>query len=136
MKNRLTIPVLRPVHYPLLAGLLVVLAGCSQEPPKAAAPAVVTAAEACQKLAGMSIAAATIGEPTSGANITSAELIAADAEKNSNGEFCKVLGDIKPVDTTAPDIKFEVNLPTNWNHKALHLGGGGLNGTVDRKSVV
>ncbi len=114
-------------------GLLALLAGCGQQPAKqAAAPAaaVVTPAEACQKLTGFSIAAAAIGEPTTGATITSAELIAADAEKNNNGEFCKVLGDIHPVDSTAPDIKFEVNLPSEWNHKTLQLGGGGLNGVL------
>ncbi|HTQ98714.1 MAG TPA: tannase/feruloyl esterase family alpha/beta hydrolase [Candidatus Acidoferrum sp.] len=115
----------------LLAGALALLAGCGQQAQQAAPPApVATAAELCQKLAGMTIAATAIGEPTSGAVVSSAELVAADAEKNSNGEYCKVLGDIKPVDATAPDIKFEVNLPTHWNRKTLQLGGGGLNGQL------
>ena len=49
---------------------------------------------------------------------------------NSNGEFCKVLGAIHPVDPTAPDIKFEVNLPTNWNNRMLQMGGGGYDGSL------
>lgn len=115
-----------------LPGLL--LAGCSgsaPEPPAAVpAAAVLDAAQACSELAGLSIAAADIGLPTSGAVVRSAELIAADADGNSNGEYCKVLGAIHPVDYTAPDINFEVNLPSEWNGKTLQFGGGGLNGTL------
>ncbi|WP_375509191.1 tannase/feruloyl esterase family alpha/beta hydrolase [uncultured Caballeronia sp.] len=33
-------------------------------------------------------------------------------------------GNIQPVDPTAPNIKFQLGLPTNWNTKALMLGGG------------
>ena len=89
-----------------------------------------TPAQSCQSLTALKIPAASIGLPTSGATINSAELIAADAPKNNNGEFCKVLGAIHPVDPKAPDINFEVNLPGNWNHKTLQYGGGGLNGVL------
>ncbi|MEI7948980.1 MAG: tannase/feruloyl esterase family alpha/beta hydrolase [Gammaproteobacteria bacterium] len=116
----------KPAWLPV--GLLVLLAACGQQPAKQTA--VVTTAELCQKLAGFSVAATAIGEPSSGASITSAELVAADADKNNNGEYCKVLGAIHPADSTAPDINFEVNLPTEWNHKTLQLGGGGLNGVL------
>ncbi|MDI9333154.1 MAG: tannase/feruloyl esterase family alpha/beta hydrolase [Cytophagales bacterium] len=44
--------------------------------------------------------------------------------------FCKVLGRIKPIDTTAPDILFQVNLPQNWNGKSMQYGGGGFNGVL------
>ena len=47
---------------------------------------------------------------------------------NSSGEFCKVLGGIRPVDPSAQDIRFEVNLPTNWNHKAVQVGGSSFDG--------
>jgi hypothetical protein len=121
----------------LAASLFALLTGCEQQPTSeaAAGPATSTvaalpSAAACQKLAGMSFAANSIGEPTAGATVTTAELIAADAANNSNGEFCKVLGAIKPVDPTAPDINFEVNLPSSWNSKTLHFGGGGLNGSL------
>jgi hypothetical protein len=96
----------------------------------AAAASVLDTAAACSALAGLRIDAADIGLPTTGASIRSAELVAADAEGNANGEYCKVLGAIHPVDYTAPDINFQVNLPSDWNGKTLQFGGGGLNGTL------
>ena len=84
----------------------------------------------CETLAPAEITSGTISLPTKGAIITSAAFVAADAPDNINGAFCKVLGAIKPVDPAAPDIKFEVNLPVDWNGKALHYGGGGYNGTL------
>ena len=42
--------------------------------------------------------------------------------------FCKVLGRIHPVDPHADDIRFEVNLPAQWNDKAVHFGGGTFDG--------
>lgn len=87
-------------------------------------------AAACAQLAEMRIAADAIGLPTTGATITSAELVGADAEGNENGEFCKVLGAIHPFTYTAPDINFEVNLPASWNGKTLQFGGGGFNGNL------
>jgi feruloyl esterase len=85
---------------------------------------------ACARLEGLHIPAAEIGLPTSGATIVSAELVRANAADNDNGEFCKVLGAIHPVTYNAPDINFEVNLPSEWNGKSLQLGGGGFNGSV------
>jgi len=83
-----------------------------------------TAAAQCSALSGMSIPASSIGEPTSGATIKSATLV------ETSGEYCQVNGAIAPVDSTAPSINFQVNLPTNWNHKALHYGGGGFDGAL------
>lgn len=120
-----------------LAGLVVT--GCSDSAPESAAESagtqasaapLVDMAQACVALAGLTIAASEIGLPTTGADIVSAELIAADAEGNANGEYCKVLGAIHPADYTAPDINFEVNLPSTWNGKTLQFGGGGLNGSL------
>lgn len=118
---------------PALIAAALALAACQggTEAPAAAAPsAALSAAAACAQLATLSIPATAIGLPTTGASIKSAELVAADAEGNSNGEYCKVLGAIHPVLYTAPDINFEVNLPSDWNRKTLQFGGGGLNGTV------
>jgi feruloyl esterase len=88
------------------------------------------APDACTALAHLEIGADAISLPTRGATIASADLVGADAPQNPNGEFCKVLGAIHPVDPSAPDIKFEVNLPSEWNGKALHIGGGGYNGAL------
>ena len=38
----------------------------------------------------------------------------------ANPAFCKVLGHIEPTDPKEPPIKFEVNLPTDWNGRSLH----------------
>jgi pimeloyl-ACP methyl ester carboxylesterase len=85
---------------------------------------------ACAALSDLKIPTAGIGLPTSGATVQSATLVGATADGNSNGEFCKVLGVIAPVDPNAPGIEFEVNLPSRWNRKALQMGGGGYDGTL------
>ena len=48
----------------------------------------------------------------------------------ANPEFCKVLGQIAPSDPKAPPIKFQVNLPIDWNGRSLQYGGGGFNGVL------
>ena len=89
-----------------------------------------TARNRCGALMGMRIAAASIGLPTNGATVVSASFVSSTESANSNGEFCKVLGAIHAVDPTAPDIKFEVNLPSRWNSRMLQMGGGGFDGTL------
>ena len=42
--------------------------------------------------------------------------------------FCKVRGEIRSVDPSAQPIRFEVNLPETWNHKAVQFGGGAFDG--------
>jgi feruloyl esterase len=114
----------------LLALALAASAAVSAHAQQLPALAGLSAAQACARLQGLAIPAGAIGLPTSGATVTSAELVPAGAQDNSNGEFCKVLGAIHPVTYSAPDINFEVNLPTNWNGKSLQLGGGGFNGSL------
>ena len=89
-----------------------------------------SARQRCSALRGIVIPRAAIGLPTNGGVVVSASFVMAADAGNSNGEFCKVLGSIRPVDPTAPDIKFEVNLPANWNSRLLQLGGGGFDGTL------
>lgn len=84
----------------------------------------------CAALGSLIIPASDIGKPTKGAVIESAALIAKDAPGNKNGEFCKVIGLIKPMDPKAPDIEFEVNLPSDWNGRILQLGGGAYDGNL------
>ncbi len=77
----------------------------------------------CRSLKGLEIPASGLGLPTNGAYVKSAKLV-----HDRRGEYCKVLGGVRPVDTSAQDIRFEVNLPTNWNHKAVQFGGGTFDG--------
>jgi feruloyl esterase len=92
----------------------------------------------CSALGGSTIDSSAIGLPTRGAVITTATSVpAADGRTNANGTFtkalpayCKVLGTITPIDPAAPNIRFEVNLPDNWNRRMLGMGGGGFNGTL------
>ena len=37
--------------------------------------------------------------------------------------YCKVLAHIEPNDPNAPPIRFELNLPVEWNGRALQYGG-------------
>ena len=48
----------------------------------------------------------------------------------ANPAFCKLLGHIEPADPKAPPIRFEVNLPVEWNDRSLQYGGGGFNGVL------
>jgi hypothetical protein len=45
-------------------------------------------------------------------------------------DYCKVLGAVQPIDPNAPPVNFEVNLPADWNGKAVQYGGGGSNGVL------
>lgn len=113
-----------------LSALLVAGCGGGSDSVVADATPQLTPAQQCVALQGSAVPASAIGLPTTGATISSATLIAATASGNTNGEFCKVLGGIHPVDPAAPDIKFEVDLPSTWNGKSVHFGGGGLDGSV------
>jgi hypothetical protein len=87
----------------------------------------------CAALAGRNIEPALIGLPSGPARITSAtteRLPASPAAAEPTVAYCKVLGEIAPLDPTAPPIRFEVNLPEVWNGKAVQYGGGGFNGVL------
>ncbi len=110
----------------VLAGALTGCAGTD----RSAANTNATTQASCATLSGTTIAASAIGLPTKGADVKSSTLVLATEAGNANGEYCKVLAAIHPVDPTAPDINIEVNLPSTWNGKALQFGGGGYNGTL------
>lgn len=48
----------------------------------------------------------------------------------ANPAFCKVLGHIEPTDPKAPPIRFQINLPVEWNGRSVQYGGGGFNGVL------
>jgi feruloyl esterase len=81
----------------------------------------------CAAMSGKTIPASAIALPTNGAAIKSATLIPASGQVP---EYCALVGAISPVDKTAPDINFQVSIPTLWNGKSWHSGGGGTNGTI------
>ena len=94
-------------------------------------------APSCATLEGMAISAASIGLPTTGAKVTAATPIPASDQTVQGAQvvlaipqYCKVNGYISPVDASAPNINFQINLPVAWNHKAAQMGGSGLNGSI------
>ena len=103
----------------LLAGWAVGSSGAAQAPP----------ADACAGLKGMQIPASAISLPTKGAVVDSAVRTDKD-HAGATAAFCAVLGHIAPVDPAAPDIRFQVNLPDQWNQRAVQYGGGGYNGRI------
>src|SRR5690349_11389358 len=97
----------------------------------ASAPA--GAATACADLVQLKIAAKDIGLPSGGASISSAQIATVPADPTTPGatrEYCKLLGAVAPLDPNAPPVNFEVNLPMQWNGKAVQYGGGGSNGVL------
>lgn len=77
----------------------------------------------------MTVPASAIGLPTTGAYVRSAKLV-----HDGRGGYCKVLGGVRPVDPSAQDIHFEVNLPIHWNGKAVQFGGGSFDGWLGATS--
>ena len=80
----------------------------------------------CASLAHASVAKDTIGLPTGGAVVTSAQQV----DDSATGVYCELQGTIRPIDPAAPDIQFRLNLPQVWNGKAVQMGGGGFDGRV------
>lgn len=80
---------------------------------------VIEAAEAqCDELVGLSIPPESIGLPTSGATVSEAVF-----QYTPTVAYCRLLGAIASTDQNdALSINFQVNLPANWNKKALHYG--------------
>jgi hypothetical protein len=90
----------------------------------------------CEVLEGRTLPPGEIGLPTQGALIEDATMVLATQRGNTDGEYCRITGAIKAVRTDTPDIRFEVNLPSRWNGRALQMGGGGYNGEVQRGTGV
>jgi feruloyl esterase len=85
----------------------------------------------CNQLSGLSIPASAIGLPTSGASVVSAVVVPASGSgAKALPEYCLIGARVGPVDSSAPDIRFNLALPVQWNTKALMFGGGGLDGSI------
>src|SRR5262245_4564715 len=89
-------------------GIVCLVGAASSNRP--AGPALLARAVACSALAQQQIPAASVGLPSSGATVASAELVAAAPMATPAGraavlaipEYCKVAGYISPVDPHAP----------------------------------
>jgi Tannase and feruloyl esterase len=91
------------------------------------------AAVNCTGLASLKIPVSEIELPSGGATITSAQIATVPADPSNPAttrDYCKVLGAVAPVDPNAQPVNFEVNLPAEWNGKAVQYGGGGSNGVL------
>jgi feruloyl esterase len=97
---------------------------------------------ACAALAAHQMPAASFGIASGAGTIDSATLVQAApmrvAEKGptpsgritpATPSHCRVLGRIAPIDPAAPPIRFQVNLPLEWNGRSVQYGGG-FNGTL------
>lgn len=84
----------------------------------------------CEDLAGSVLPPASIGLPTGGALVQTAAMIRATDTGNRNGDYCRLTGVIRAHTAGSPDIRFELNLPSRWNGRALQFGGGGYSGVV------
>ncbi|MBI3230174.1 MAG: tannase/feruloyl esterase family alpha/beta hydrolase, partial [Burkholderiales bacterium] len=117
-----------PTYLALCCSIALTACGNSERP---ALNAKLPAPLSCTELAHFSIPANAIGLPTSGAQVDSTEQIpATGAEGQALAAYCKVIGSIYPVDANAPPIRFQLNLPSNWNQKTMMFGGGGFNGVL------
>lgn len=119
-------PKLTKPHYLAVLSVLFVLTACTTTPPPQA-----STPKSCTELNTLTLPASAIGLPTNGARVISTELIAAAGTgPKAIGAYCKLVGEIKPVDPSAPAIRFQLDLPEQWNKRALMLGGGGYDGTI------
>src|SRR3954452_22963901 len=92
------------------------------------------AAAACDALSGaggnairIDAAALTDAKPLT---VTDAGPTPAARISPATPQFCRVLGHIEPTDPKAPPIRFQLNLPLQWNGRSVQYGGGGFNGVV------
>ena len=94
----------------VIAAAVLLLGGCSSVGSSSHSQVTlppVQAVKTCIELNGMTIPAASIGLPTTGAKVTSTQLVpAAGSGAAAVVEYCKVLVEINPVDSNAPKIKF------------------------------
>jgi feruloyl esterase len=90
----------------------------------------ITEADCTTSRLGAPIPASAIGEPVSGVTLAEPRWVAAT---DSAPAYCSIDGAMTPADQSSgntPAINFRVLLPASWSHRAIQLGGGGMNGTI------
>ena len=88
---------------------------------------VISEADCTAEKLGTDIPTRKIGEPVSAVTLDPPIWFAASGQ---NPAYCRVNGRMSPIDPESPDINFGVTLPSVWTHRAVQVGGGGLNGSV------
>ncbi|MET0866585.1 MAG: tannase/feruloyl esterase family alpha/beta hydrolase, partial [Pseudorhodoplanes sp.] len=87
----------------------------------------------CEPFKGYMVSKFEIGLPSGDATIVSADtssMPATMAGPEPTVAYCKLIGSIAPLDSNAPPIRFQINLPAQWNGRSVQYGGGGFNGTL------
>lgn len=122
---------------PLLgrSGLLLLsmsLMACSTSPSlvRAGSLRMVDAKLTCNALAGRTVPASAIGLSTQGAKVLAAVEVKDTDAAGAARAYCKVTGQIEAIDAAASPIRFQINMPLQWNQRFLQFGGGGTNGRV------
>jgi hypothetical protein len=95
--------------------------------PPLGANKLITEADCTLDKLGNSMPPESIGLPVSSVSLDTPTWTAA---AGLNQAYCTVTGDLRPIDTAAPPIKFKVALPSSWSYRGVHTGGGGMNGFV------
>jgi len=106
--------------------------GAAQLPaalPELGARAGLAASDCSASRLGAPISASAIGEPSGGAAIKEPRW---NEPGGDSPGYCVVEGAIAPVEAApaAQPINFRVVLPASWSHRAVQLGGGGMNGVI------
>jgi len=120
-----------------IATATLLLCGTTALPGIAAAADHALGADAAASCAALSGAGAHAVKIDAAALIEAKPLTVADAGPTpaarinpATPQFCRVLGHIEPADAKAPPIRFQLNLPLQWNGRSVQYGGGGFNGVV------
>jgi hypothetical protein len=102
-------------------------AGSRSQPPST--NKVVSETDCTAERLGTSIPVASIGEPVSSVTLSAPVW---NAATGSDPAYCSVDGSMAPVDKspTAMPIRFRVVMPASWSHRAMQIGGGGMDGSI------
>lgn len=83
--------------------------------------------EACSAMRNATVPANAFGLPTGPATVATAQWQEGEGGKIAH---CEITGQIAAKAPNDPPIRFQLNLPRDWNGKAVQFGGAGFNGFV------
>ena len=112
-----------------VSAALFAMAGSAEARSVTEPAAVAKVGHGCEGLANQVVDPNEIGVPSGPARVLKAAVASEESDGRST-PFCKVEGEILPIDPSASPILFQLNLPIKWNGKAVMPGGGGFNGIM------